>query len=147
MTPSRRESGAPRLQQDLEGNHHPVSYGDSWHTPRWILKILFRDGRFFDPCPFDPFGSGGIDKEWPTDRTVFINAPGSDPMPWVQKAHGHQGPVIMLLKNDPTAQWHSYEEFFDVVVIGSRLHFSEKVTYARETYSLWFKPKIPQVSP
>ena len=111
--------------------------GDSWATPKWLLQILFPDGHFFDPCPVN--GSGGLETDWPTDVPVYINPPFSDPLPWVRKASHHAGHVVLLLPLDPTTRWWTYSGGFEIIIIGSRLHFSESKTYARGAYCFWRK--------
>lgn len=112
--------------------------GDSWATPKWLLKILFPTGEFYDPCPLG--GNGGLEADWPTDRPVYVNPPFSDPLPWVRKAADHKGPITLLLPLDPTTKWWTYSDRFEVIIIGSRLHFSENKTYARGAYCFWRRP-------
>lgn len=111
---------------------------DHYATPKWLLEILFPDGKYFDPCPLQP-QADGLAGQWPTDQPVFINPPFSDPLPWVRKAAGHSGPVVLLLQVDPTTKWWTYAEGFRVTLIGSRLHFNEMATYARHTLCIWRK--------
>ena len=110
--------------------------GDDWATPRWLLALISPDGNHFDPCPIH--GSGGLEAEWPTDRLVFVNPPFSSPLPWVRKAAAHGGPITLLLPVDPTTKWWTYADGFEV--IGSRLHFNEWTTYARQTCCIWRRP-------
>jgi hypothetical protein len=110
---------------------------DDWATPRWLIELMFPDGNYFNPCPLN--GTGGLDSVWPQDRPVYINPPFSDPLPWVRRAAEHAGPVVMLLPVDPTTKWWTYERLFKVILIGSRLHFNEMTTYARQTCCIWRK--------
>lgn len=110
---------------------------DDWATPKWLLELLFPDGEYFDPCPIG--GSRGLETDWPTDPTVYINPPFSNPLPWVRRAAAHTGPVVLLLPLDPTTKWWTYADGFKVTLIGSRLHFSESKTYARQTLCIWRK--------
>jgi hypothetical protein len=110
---------------------------DGWATPKWLLEVMFPRGGYFDPCPLD--GSHGLEIDWPQDRVVFINPPFSDPLPWVRRAVEHRGEVVLLLPIDPTTKWWVYSEHFKVTLIGSRLHFSESKTYARQTLCIWRK--------
>ena len=116
---------------------------DDWATPKWLLSLMFPDGKHYDPCPLggpttEPNGNG-LDAWWPADRPVYINPPFSNPLPWVRRAAAHDGPVVMLLPVDPTTRWWTYSEGFEVILIGSRLHFNEATTYARQTLCVWRK--------
>lgn len=108
---------------------------DNWATPRWLLSLISPKGQHFDPCPIG--GSGGLEAEWPSDRLVYVNPPFSNPLPWVRKAAAHIGPITLLLPVDPTTKWWTYSEGFEVILIGSRLHFNEATTYARQTLCIW----------
>jgi DNA N-6-adenine-methyltransferase (Dam) len=110
---------------------------DDWETPKWLLQLLFWDTEFFDPCPVG--GAGGLEAIWPTSQVIFINPPFSNPSPWVKKAASHNGPVVMLLPVDPTTRWWTFSKRFEIILIGSRLHFSELATYARQTLCIWRK--------
>lgn len=114
---------------------------DHYATPRWLLALMFPDGRYFDPCPLH--GTGGLEADWPTDRPVYINPPFSDPLPWCRRAAQHPGPVTLLLQVDPTTRWWTYAERFEVILIGSRLHFNESATYARQTLCIWRRGLLP----
>ncbi len=94
---------------------------DDWETPKWLLDIAFPNG-FFDPCPLR--GTGGLEREWPTDRPVFINPPYSNPRPWVARAYLHGGPVALLLPISPESEWWEfYHDKFKVTPISVRLRF------------------------
>lgn len=110
---------------------------DDWATPKWLVALLFPQTAYFDPCPIG--GSGGLEAEWPVSVPVYVNPPLSDPLPWVRKAAHHAGPVTMLLPVDPTTKWWTYSNGFEVILIGSRLHFNEATTYARQTCCIWRK--------
>jgi DNA N-6-adenine-methyltransferase (Dam) len=123
--------------------------GDDWLTPPWLLDLLFPDGRFFDPCPRNPDGLRENDGlgAWPVDQPVFMNPPYSSPGPWVRKAAGHPGPVVLLVPNDPTTEWwQAYQSKFKITLIGQRLRFISgklghgKVTSARFSSAIWRKP-------
>ena len=58
---------------------------------------------------------------------------------WVRRAAEHPGPVVLLLPVDPTTRWWTYSSGFEVTLIGSRLHFNESATYARQTLCIWRK--------
>ena len=120
------------------------SPSDNYATPKWILALLFPDGRYFDPCPLGGAESGwdGLAAEWPTDAPVYVNPPFSDPSPWVRRAAAHDGPVTLLLPVDPTTRWWTYSDGFEVILIGSRLHFNEAATYARQTLCIWRKNAV-----
>jgi hypothetical protein len=106
------------------------------------LEVLF-DGRpYFDACPVNPEGLRERDGlgAWPTDRPVFINPPYSDPGPWVRKARDHPGPVVLLVKDDPsTAWWQNNVGPFRVVHIGQRLRFGGAEKAANFASALWRK--------
>ena len=127
-------SMAPRRHRGEGGD-----VSDDWATPKWLLELLFPDGKFYDPCPLGP-GSAGLES-WPRDKHIFVNPPFSDPLPWVRKAAEHDGPVTLLLPVDATTKWWTYSDGFRVTIIGSRLHFSESKTYARGTFCIWRKWK------
>src|SRR5947207_60593 len=110
---------------------------DDYQTPKWLLELLFPDGRFFHPCPVG--GSGGLEAKWPTNRPLFISPPFPCPLPWVRRGAKHRGPVVLLLPVDPTTKWWTYADGFKVTLIGSRLHFNELATYARQTLCIWRK--------
>ena len=114
---------------------------DDYATPRWLMALLFPDGRYFDPCPLGGLerGPDGLTSDWPTDRPVYINPPFSNPLPWCRRAAQHPGPVTMLVPVDPTTRWWTYADGFEVILIGSRLHFNEMATYARQKLCIWRK--------
>ncbi len=115
------------------------SSDDNWRTPGWLLDILFPDGRYFDPCPINPSGLRASDGmgEWPTDRPVFLNPPYSDPAPWLKRASEHTGPVVCLVRCDPSASWWSYSEGFKVTLIGQRLRFGKAQQAAPFASAIW----------
>jgi len=123
---------------------------DNWQTPPWLLDILFPDGKasYFDPIPANPEGLRDFDgrSSWPTDRPVFLNPPYSDPAPWLKRAAAHHGPVVCLVKHDPSTEWwQRYAPLFRVVAIGQRLRFigpGEGV--ANFPSALWFKGWPPR---
>lgn len=49
----------------------------------------------------------------------------------------------MLLPTDPTTRWWTYSEGFEVILIGSRLHFNEMATYARQKLCIWRRRLAP----
>jgi len=117
---------------------------DHWSTPKWLLELLF-DGRpFFDPCPLMSKEDGlkandGLGR-WPTDRPVFINPPYSDPAPWVRKGRSHPGPVVLLLKCDPSTRWWQESvDAFRVTLIGVRLRFGDGKRAADFPSAIWRK--------
>lgn len=110
---------------------------DHWATPKWLLELLFPDNGFFDPCPLT--GEQGLEMEWPTDRPVFINPPYSDPTPWIKKATVHPGPVVLLLRADPSVSWWAYSEAYKVTFIGQRLRFGSARTPASFPSAIWRK--------
>lgn len=110
---------------------------DDWATPQWLLALLFPGGEYYDPCPIN--GSGGLDAWWPNGKPVYINPPFSNPLPWVRRAAAHDGQVVLLLPVDSTTKWWTYADGFEVILIGSRLHFNELATYARQTLCIWRK--------
>lgn len=60
-----------------------------------------------------------------------------------RRAAAHAGPVTMLLPTDPTTRWWTYSEGFEVILIGSRLHFNEMATYARQKLCIWRRRLAP----
>ena len=100
---------------------HREGRTDNWSTPRWLLDLLFPDGRWYDPCPIK--GNGGLNAKWPTDRPVFINPPYSKVLPWILRAVKHRGPIILLLRDDRSTSWYDYSVWFKVTPIGQRLRF------------------------
>jgi hypothetical protein len=81
-------------------------YSNSSRTDEWILALF--DG-YFDPCPYDPNWSSGVNGiflDW-KPRT-FVNPPYSNVRPWVEKAiiESQKGNfVVMLLKHDSSTAW------------------------------------------
>jgi hypothetical protein len=67
-------------------------------------------------------------------------------MPWVRRAVAHRGRVVMLLPVDPTTRWWTFADQFEVILIGSRLHFNESATYARQTLSVWRRDAKPALA-
>lgn len=130
-----RETG--RLVESL-----PRSSDDNWRTPTWLLELIFPDGRFFDPCPINPTGlraQDGRAAAWPVDVPVFLNPPYSDPAPWLRRAAEHPGPVVCLVRVDPSASWWSYSEGFKVTLIGQRLRFGRAKQVAPFASAIWRK--------
>lgn len=129
-----REKG--RLVESL-----PRSGNDNWRTPGWLLELLFPDDVYFDPCPINPDGLRGADGmgPWPSDRPVFLNPPYSDPSPWLKRAAAHQGPIVCLVRVDPSASWWSYSEGFKIILIGQRLRFGRARTVAPFASAIWRK--------
>lgn len=98
-----------------------MSATDSWCTPKWLTELL---GRFdLDPCSNSSstvqarqrcqleqstdeyvISNDGLAFEWGT-RSVFVNGPYSDPLPWCRKLRDHQGPWCALWKLDPSTRW------------------------------------------
>jgi len=112
---------------------------DHWSTPTWLLELLFPDGKFFDPCPIQ--GTTGLEIEWPTDVPIFINPPYSNPVPWIRRAAKHTGPVVLLVRADPSTSWWAYsQEGFKVTFIGQRLRFGSAKTPASFPSAIWRKP-------
>ena len=100
--------------------------GDSWHTPTWLLDLIFGGQEYFDPCAANPDGLRSFDGRgaWPTDKPVFLNPPYSDPGPWLERAAKHPGPIVCLVKLDPsTLWWQMNVGGFRVVLVGQRLRF------------------------
>lgn len=115
------------------------SSDDDWSTPKWLLELLFPDGFYFDPCPINPDGlrrSDGMGA-WPSDRPVFLNPPYSDPAPWLKRASEHPGPMVCLVRCDPSASWWSYSEGFKVTLIGQRLRFGKSERAAPFASAVW----------
>ncbi|HTT74221.1 MAG TPA: DNA N-6-adenine-methyltransferase [Thermoplasmata archaeon] len=118
---------------------------DDWATPRWLLEVLFDGQPYFDACPVNPDGLRATDGlgRWPTDRPVFCNPPYSDPGPWVRKARDHPGPVVLLVKCDPsTAWWQESAHAFRVVYIGQRLRFGDADKAAPFPSAIWRKGPV-----
>jgi hypothetical protein len=86
---------------------YPKSKGDSLETPFHILEMArnlpgtYCELSMFDPCPIN--GEGGLEKEW--KGQTFVNPPFSNILPWVEKALGSHGPIIMLLPVRSTKDW------------------------------------------
>ncbi len=98
-----------------------MSATDNWCTPAWLTALL---GRFdLDPCSnaqstvqalhrcqleqsIDEcvLSNDGLAFDWGT-RSVFVNGPYSDPLPWCRKLRDHRGPWVALWKLDPTTKW------------------------------------------
>ncbi len=139
----------PTLRVEVESTHEPGtlvaslshSSDDDWSTPRWLLELLFPDGDYFDPCPINPGGLRAADgfSAWPTDRPVFLNPPYSDPAPWLKRAAEHPGPVVCLVRCDPSASWWAYSDGFKVTLIGQRLRFGRSKQPAPFASAVWRK--------
>ncbi len=119
----------------------PTSGQDNWKTPGWLLKLLFPDGDYFDPCPINPDGLRAREGlgAWPVDRPVFVNPPYSDPSEWLRKAADHPGPVVCLVRVDPSASWWCYSEGFEVILVGQRLRFGRSTHAAPFASAIWRK--------
>lgn len=111
---------------------------DHMATPKWLLDLLFPDGRFYDPCPLH--GTGGLEAEWPTDIPIFLNPPYSDPGPWLRKLSEHNGPAVALVRADPSVLWWQYSEGFRVTFIGQRIRFGNNDDSASFPVAVWRKP-------
>lgn len=112
---------------------------DDWSTPKWLLELLFPDGRFFDPNPVNPDGLREKDGRgaWPVDEPVFLNPPYSDPEPWLKKASEHPGPIVCLVRCDPGSSWWAYSREFQVILIGQRLRFGTSKQAAPFSSAVW----------
>lgn len=132
---------APRVTGTLVKSL-PRSGDDNWRTPGWLLELLFPDGRYFDPCPINPEGLRQSDGfgPWPIDVPVFLKPPYSDPAPWLKRAAKHPGPVVCLVRCDPSASWWAYSEGFKVTLIGQRLRFGRAQSAAPFASAIWRKP-------
>ena len=110
---------------------------DHWSTPKWLLELLFPDGRFYDPCPLG--ATSGLELEWPRDVPVFINPPYSDVRPWIHKASHHPGEVMLLVRADPSTGWWAYSEGYGwkVTLIGQRLRFGSGTRPASFPSAIW----------
>ena len=144
MTPIARLVGVEREAPIAAGNlvvSLTHSGDDNWRTPAWLLELLFPDGRYFDPCPINPEGLRESDGRgaWPVDRPVFLNPPYSNPAPWLKMAASHPGPVVCLVRCDPSASWWSYSEGFKVTLIGQRLRFRSAQKAAPFASAIWRK--------
>ena len=117
------------------------SKNDDWSTPNWLLELIFPDGIYYDPNPLNPLGLRDFDGmgPWPADRPVFLNPPYSDPAPWLRRAAEHRGPVVCLVRCDPSASWWSYSEGFKVTLIGQRLRFGKAKSAAPFASAVWRK--------
>lgn len=109
---------------------------DHYSTPAWLLELLFPDGRCHDPCPLGGL-AGSLTDAWPTDIPVFINPPYSNPRPWLEKAAGHKGEVVALVKADPSSSWWDLSEGFKVTFIGQRLRFGGTRLAAPFPSAIW----------
>ena len=115
---------------------------DDWATPRWLLDLLFDDKPYYDPCPVNPDGLRASDGlgVWPTDCPVFLNPPYSDPGPWVAKAAAHPGPVVLLVKCDPSTRWwQDHADRFRITLLGCRLKFGDGTKAAPFPSAIWRK--------
>lgn len=82
---------------------------DSIRTPKEVYDLLDSEFHFDDdPCPLG--GQGGLSRDW--GRSVYMNPPYSNPVPWCQKAVFEMGRgkvVVALLRGDTTTRWfHTY---------------------------------------
>lgn len=95
-----------------------MSLTDNWCTPKWLTELL---GCFdLDPCSNKhstvlahdccsldderETHRDGLAFDWST-RSVFVNPPYSNPLPWAQKLANHAGPWCALVKLDPSTRW------------------------------------------
>lgn len=98
-----------------------MSATDNWCTPKWLTDLL---GRFdLDPCSnahstvqaFERcqleqsldesvVSNDGLAFDWGR-RSVFVNPPYSDPLPWCRKLRDLDAPWCALLKLDPSTRW------------------------------------------
>lgn len=103
---------------------------DNWATPRKVYEQLDQEFHFNDdPCPLNPEGNGGLDREWGT--STYVNPPYSKPAPWCQKAieESRKGKtVVMLLRGDTSTIW--FHEYVygkaELRFVRGRLHFNEE---------------------
>jgi len=102
---------------------------DNWATPKSVYDSLNDEFHFNDdPCPLDPNGTGGLEREWGT--VTFVNPPYSNPTPWCKKAYEESlmgKTVVMLLRGDTSTRW-----FHDWVLgkaelrfVKGRIHFND----------------------
>jgi len=107
---------------------------DSWRTPRWLFDYLNAE---FGPFTLDAAASdenhlcdkyyteqnSGLDNEW--NGIVFCNPPYSDISPWVKKAGGEAGRILLLLPSRTGMAWFQDCLSFASVcfVTGGRIKF------------------------
>ena len=119
---------------------------DNWTTPIDVYQALDKEFHFNDdPCPLNPNGSGGLDREWGT--STFVNPPYSKPAPWCQKAfeESRQGKiVVMLLRGDTSTKW--FHEWVlgkaEVRFIKGRLHFNGKAPAPFPSILAIYRPAV-----
>jgi len=99
-----------------------LSHGsdDNWATPHSLYERLNAEFNFDDdPCPLHGEFVDGLKREW--GKSVFMNPPYSNPVPWVQKAYleSKKGKVVVgLLRGDTSTKW-----FHDWVLGKAELRF------------------------
>ncbi len=85
---------------------------DSWATPATLYEALNAEFHFNDdPCPLDESiyairNNDGLNRVW--GKSVYLNPPYSNPMPWVKKAYEESlrgSVVVALLKADTSTAW------------------------------------------
>jgi DNA N-6-adenine-methyltransferase (Dam) len=131
----RRQRTDPRGFND-RARRTGVGMSDDWRTPDW-LRALLAPKDAFDPCPNG--ATDGLTCVWPTDRVVYINPPYSNPGPWVARAAKHQGPVVLLLRDDPSTAWWDYSDGFEVIHIGQRIRFKGATKAPNFASCVWRK--------
>lgn len=107
---------------------HKGRSGDNWATPEWIYQKLNEEFHFNDdPCPLDPNGQGGLDREW--GSSTYVNPPYSDVTPWVKKAWEESlkgKTIVMLLKGDSSTAW--FHDWIlgkaEIRYVRGRIHFN-----------------------
>ena len=105
-----------------------ISKSDSWRTPAELYASLDAEFHFDDdPCPIG--GVGGLDRQW--GKSVFVNPPYSNPLPWCRKAYeeSQRGSVVVgLLRGDTSTRW--FHEWVlgkaEIRFLPGRLHFEGK---------------------
>ncbi len=89
-----------------------MSSTDNWNTPAWLAEAL---GPFdLDPCSNASshvlterscaLPDDGLALDW-RNRSVYLNWPYSNPLPWARKVAAHVGPWCVLAKLDPSTRW------------------------------------------
>jgi len=88
----------------------PRYYAKAAYTPLEASQgQLFPTSLTGDP---DALGFDGLVQPWARDEVVWCNPPFSDLRPWLEKAHGAECTVVMLLPANRTEQpwWQRYVE-------------------------------------
>lgn len=98
-----------------------MSATDNWCTPKWLTDLLgYWD---LDPCSNVQstvqscercqleqstdecvVSNDGLALAWGA-RSVFVNPPYSNPLPWAMKLAAHNAPWCALVKLDPSTRW------------------------------------------